>query len=232
MWVYSEELNCLRFVEESNMDLNRIRQLAGTRPLYENVQAVPGIGAVKAGDRVNPRWSQGSDPMEVVQVLPSGKAIVRDEFGNKGTIPVADLVPANVQEEFSVDDIDAAQNDIDLDQGSQFMEKAQVVSCNQDNPASVVDACAMDTSTVVNEEDEDEEEVDEAYDLNNGYNDRDVLDGQDYFPTGADGPVVDKVGPSGARQGDNPEQKKMEVTETHKELVYNYRRFLKESTKK
>jgi hypothetical protein len=71
----------------------------------------------------------------------------------------------------------------------------------------------------------------EAYDMNNGYHDVDDMDGCDYFPNGADGPVVDKVGPSGARQGDNPEQKKMQVAETHKELVYAYRNFLKESAK-
>lgn len=220
------------------MDLNRLRQLSGQRPLYESVQAVPAIGKQEA----------------------------------------------EIEEEFSVDDIDAAQNDIDLDQGSQFTEEAQVVSCNQDNPASVVDACAMDNSTVVNESGElisdavenlryyitrnrmssteafdrvvtelthkgvdhlkavriveialqrmDDGMIDEAYDMQNGYKDIKVADGQDYFPNGADGPVVDKVGPSGAKQGDNPEQKKMEVTETHKELVYNYRKFLKESVSK
>jgi len=68
-------------------------------------------------------------------------------------------------------------------------------------------------------------------DINNGYDDIEVADGQDFFPNGADSPVVKKVGPSGARQGDNPEQKKMQVAETHKELVYNYRKFLKESSK-
>lgn len=67
-------------------------------------------------------------------------------------------------------------------------------------------------------------------DLNNGYHDVNVANGSDYFPNGADSPVVDKVGPSGARQGDNPEQKKMQVAEVHKELVYGYRKFLEEST--
>lgn len=71
--------------------------------------------------------------------------------------------------------------------------------------------------------------MDEAYDLNNGYKDVKVADGQDYFPNGADGSVVKKVGPSGAKQGDNPEQKKMQIEETHKELVYAYRKFLSES---
>ena len=69
----------------------------------------------------------------------------------------------------------------------------------------------------------------EAFDIQNGYNDVENADGLDYFPDGADSPVTDKTGPSGARQGDNPEQKKMQIAEVHKELVYSYRNFLKES---
>jgi hypothetical protein len=66
-------------------------------------------------------------------------------------------------------------------------------------------------------------------DINNGYDDVNVASGNDFFPNGADSPVVRAVGPSGARQGDNPEQKRMQVAEVHKELVYGYRNFLKES---
>jgi hypothetical protein len=69
-------------------------------------------------------------------------------------------------------------------------------------------------------------------DFNNGYDTEHRTDGNDYFPTGADSPVVKKVGPSGARHGDNPEQKKMQVVETHTELVYAYRKYLRESAKK
>lgn len=75
-------------------------------------------------------------------------------------------------------------------------------------------------------------QMNENFNLNNGYDDIEYANGKDYFPDGADSPVVDATGPSGARQGDNPEQKKMEVTETHKELVYSYRAFLKESARK
>ena len=82
------------------------------------------------------------------------------------------------------------------------------------------------------EESVDEEQVDEAFDLNNGYDDIQFMAPGDFFPDGADGPVTSTAGPSGARMGDNDEQKKMAVAETHKELVYNYRKFLKESTKK
>ena len=72
-------------------------------------------------------------------------------------------------------------------------------------------------------------EFEEAFDLKNGYDDINDASGNDYFPNGADSPVVSKVGPSGARQGDNPEQKKMQVAEVHKELVYGYRNYLKET---
>ena len=73
------------------------------------------------------------------------------------------------------------------------------------------------------------EATEEAFDLKNGYDDINDASGNDYFPNGADSPVVSKVGPSGARQGDNPEQKKMQVAEVHKELVYGYRNYLKET---
>ena len=81
-------------------------------------------------------------------------------------------------------------------------------------------------------EDDVYEEVTEDYDLNNGYDDIKFIKAGDFFPDGADSPVTNKTGTSGARQGDNPEQKKVAVAETHKELVYNYRKFLKESAKK
>lgn len=73
------------------------------------------------------------------------------------------------------------------------------------------------------------DEFEEAVDLNNGYGEINNANGDDFFPDGADSPVTKTVGPSGARQGDNPEQKKMEVNEVHKELVYGYRNYLKES---
>ena len=67
-------------------------------------------------------------------------------------------------------------------------------------------------------------------DLNNGYDDINDASGNDYFPSGADSSVVRATGASGARQGDNPEQKKMQVAEVHKELVYGYRNYLRETT--
>jgi hypothetical protein len=77
-----------------------------------------------------------------------------------------------------------------------------------------------------------QDQMHEDFNLQNGYDDINCANGDDYFPNGADSPVVRSTGPSGARQGDNPEQKKMQVAETHKELVYAYRNFLKESKKK
>lgn len=74
-----------------------------------------------------------------------------------------------------------------------------------------------------------DDDLEEEYDMNNGYYDRHYARKDDYFPDGADSPVVKSVGPSGAKQGDNPEQKVMKVDETHKEMVYAYRKFLKES---
>lgn len=100
-------------------------------------------------------------------------------------------------------------------QANEEVEEAQVDSCNQNNPKAARYACAME----------------EDFDLNNGYDTEKYADGDDYFPNGADSPVVKATGPSGARQGDNPEQKKMQIAELHKELVYGYRKYLKESKK-
>lgn len=86
---------------------------------------------------------------------------------------------------------------------------------------------------------EDAVETDEVVeDLQNGYNNRHEADEfGEYpgfgFPNGADGPVVKKTGAAGARQGDNPEQKKMAVTEDIlSEMVHKYRNHLKESAPK
>lgn len=66
-----------------------------------------------------------------------------------------------------------------------------------------------------------------AEDLNNGYDDIEYSSGCDYFPDGATSPVISKVGPSGARHGDNPEQKKMAISEdreiTDQEVKQAYR---------
>lgn len=76
------------------------------------------------------------------------------------------------------------------------------------------------------------EEVSMEEDLNNGYEDIHYAKGSDYFPDGADGPTSRKAGPAAAKAGNNPQAQAMEVRETHKELVYNYRQFIKESANK
>lgn len=78
--------------------------------------------------------------------------------------------------------------------------------------------------------DDEEHKSLEEVDLNNGYDNVKKASGGDYFPSGAESSVTTNVGPSGAKQGDNPEQKRMQVAEVHKELVYGYRNYLKESS--
>jgi hypothetical protein len=73
-----------------------------------------------------------------------------------------------------------------------------------------------------------------AEDFENGYDITHQVDQDDIFPDGADSPLTDKVGPSGSKQGDNPEQKSAKVSmneetkQIHKDLVYKYRSFLKD----
>jgi hypothetical protein len=178
-----QEARELGFVSEGDV------QMPEEPPMIEQ-SAELGIGA-----KVYPRWSQKGEPFEIVGMTQSGYWVCVDDYGNRGSIPGEDLVLAP-QQQVAAEDIE---------------KPAQVVSCDQSNPAAARDACAMEE------------------DINNGYDDVHYATGGDYFPNGADGPVVKAVGPSGARQGDNPEQKKMQVAETHKELVYSYRKYLKES---
>lgn len=68
-------------------------------------------------------------------------------------------------------------------------------------------------------------------DLQNGYNDRAMTDGDDYFPQGATSSPARELGPAGAKHGDNPMRtpmasvdKEEEVYESYKQA---YRRFRK-----
>jgi len=73
-----------------------------------------------------------------------------------------------------------------------------------------------------------DEKVDEDYD--NGYDKQIEVDVDGYFPNGAHHSVAKDAGPSSAKQGDNPLQKKMDVTESksiHRDLASNYRLFKK-----
>ena len=55
--------------------------------------------------------------------------------------------------------------------------------------------------------------------MDNGYDSQVTACGDDYFPNGATAPVSKRGGPSGARHGDNPLAKSMEITETRR--AYN-----------
>lgn len=68
-------------------------------------------------------------------------------------------------------------------------------------------------------------------DLQNGYGKHHTANGDDYFPDGADSPVVKNTGPASAKQGDNPMQKAMkdnQKDEIHEALVHAYRSHLSE----
>ena len=67
-------------------------------------------------------------------------------------------------------------------------------------------------------------------DFDNGYDKQVEVDADGYFPRGAHNAVDDDAGPSSAKHGDNPMQKKMDVNESkgiHQGLVSNYRLFKK-----
>lgn len=66
----------------------------------------------------------------------------------------------------------------------------------------------------------------------NMLDDEHYVDGEEYFPDGAHHAVTDEVGPSSAKHGDNSMQKRMAVSEAKdikRDLVYKYRKFLKEN---
>lgn len=153
---------------------------------------------------------------------------------------------SHIQNAYDRDEIDQehAQGLIDelnyqwVTKGAGEGPKYALESINEDESETQTQStAAVDTadSEFDAAEDGDAEEVVEAYDFKNGYDDIHYAD--EFFkypnfgiPTGADGPVVKKTGAAGARHGDNPEQKYMSISEDiHKELVYKYRDFLKEN---
>ena len=69
-----------------------------------------------------------------------------------------------------------------------------------------------------------------AEDFDNGYDNQIEVDANGYFPDGAHNSVSDEAGPASAKQGDNPLQKSMDVTESksiHNSLVSGYRQYKK-----
>jgi hypothetical protein len=73
--------------------------------------------------------------------------------------------------------------------------------------------------------------VDEEGDLGNGYGSNHAVDGEDFFPSGATSNVVRKVGPSGARHGDNPMSKVMatESKKLHEKYLRDFADFKKKT---
>ena len=71
-----------------------------------------------------------------------------------------------------------------------------------------------------------EQQVTSECGLSNGYGDEEFIDGNDYFPSGATSSVTKSVGPSGARHGDNPEQKLAQIAETYEQLISAYKQHI------
>lgn len=106
-----------------------------------------------------------------------------------------------------------------------------------EQPSEVVEVITNEEpEDLVQEEDEDDS-VEEGFDLNNGYGDeKDVEElgahGRDYFPSGQTSTAPDRLGPSAAKSGNNPMAAKQftkEAKEIHESLVYKYRNFKKNS---
>ena len=124
----------------------------------------------------------------------------------------------------------ATQQEMNADDADIIDRQGQPYSDFADQPENTYDRPEHDPAESPFDY-EDQNEFDEAFDLNNGYDDINDANGQDYFPSGADSPVVRGIG-GNARSGDNPEQKRVAVAEVHKELVYNYRKYLGENSKR
>lgn len=234
------------------MNLQRIKQLAGIK-LNEGVMAVPGIGQDGEIDEKSTSEKQArfmaaaAHNPEFAKEAGMDRSVAK-EFNNAdtGTKQLSNAMKTNETLASEEDILMQQYRDGDISR-DEFMDQMDRIAYTDNSmrqgemglrggdTQSGHDAWSLDQSDDGLNGDEyeysDQEEFDEAYDLNNGYDDINCADGSDYFPNGADGPVVKSVGPSGARQGDNPEQKKMQVAEVHKELVYGYRNYLKETKK-
>jgi hypothetical protein len=202
--------------------------------LMESVKAIPGLGESHVEEAETDAFGTGSEDMPneapsdlVSQALDMFSNLVNNSFVEPAR--ALDMVKDHYTENGATDDDLACIEDAIMDHHG--------VDVVDDEPSDGMTDAEADADVLASAgwgTDEDygdfgNDEFEESVDLNNGYNDVKQADGEDFFPNGADSPVVKTVGPSGARQGDNPEQKKMEVNEVHKELVYGYRNFLKES---
>lgn len=231
------------------MNLQRIKELAGIKkPLTESVEAVPGlneksprtgwdktIDAMKGHDEIDNPYalanymkSKGYESHKEESMYETPDDSV--DVDNSGKLNAKELVSAFRSGKITGDEfeglIDMAINNSEPDVYTQSLGDYKR------------DLLGPYFAKYYDEMDDDEfngtspvkpgpGEFDESCGINNGYDDIHYASGDDYFPDGADSPVVSDIAPNG-KQGDNPEQKRVSVTEVHKELVYNYRNFLKE----
>lgn len=125
----------------------------------------------------------------------------------------------------------------DLDSSANTEDAVQVVINKMRSDESVEEEAKPDyidldddgdTEESMKKAAKDKEEVEEDFD--NGYDKQIEVDADGYFPRGAHNAVNKDAGPSSAKHGDNPMQKKMDVTESkqiHSDLASNYRLFKK-----
>ena len=232
-------------------ELNRMRKLAGI--LTEGVMAVPPLSQRQEPNEIDEMFDepmQGQqDPTMNMQSVSEGGGlddIIQQKIQRAQELQgsmvdpeeVSDIIYSELEQDgHSPQDIEQILNAIadELSGANNMMpnEGGICPSCNgSGEEQGEYGADDFDEPDEYDPADDWAGDLEETVDLNNGYDDVKFSKGSDYFPNGADGPVTSREGPSGAKQGDNPEQKKMAVAEAHKELVYNYRKFLKESSKK
>jgi len=224
--------SAMKHVEEAHVDSCRQSNPKNAREACKMEENLYDAGFEESGDYTD--WAmnqgemgsaaQGLDPTAGNENVTRGLEMYRN-YTDSFVEPqeALDLVLRNFDEEgLDASEIDEISDAIKAQYSDEFDDDYTDWSMRQGE-------MGLEEETVESEEESVEDELEE--DLQNGYHDVHVASGNDYFPNGADGPVVKAVGPSGARHGDNPEQKKMktELEEVHKELVYGYRSFLEEA---
>lgn len=174
---------------------------------------------------------RGMDPDSVVMSL-------ADEYG-LSTEEQFDLynIVMNPVEEATDDDVKPDYIDLDNDgdteepmaQAADDKRYVQKKEVEEESKPDYIDLDNDgDTEESMKKAAKDKEEVEE--DFANGYDKQIEVDADGYFPRGAHHSVDKDAGPSSAKHGDNPMQKKMDVTESkqiHRDLAANYRLFKK-----
>ena len=219
-----------KFAKRAGMDQSVAKEFnkadSGTEQLSKAMQHKNESSAMGLEEGSVLDVTQACDRFEgLIQQYPEDEAlnIIRSEFAERGyNEHETNRIMHDVEEYLGITPFDPSEYDI------MNPDDNNVITISNTDP--YVDNVSGEFPEFEHDGDDDEFPIDENT-FNNGYDDEHYASGKDYFPTGADSSVTRNVGPSGARQGDNPEQKRMEVAETHKQLVSNYRNFLKESRK-